>query len=1556
MLYLKQSFELYGIWKIFKLQGKQMDTDRLSKWADLLLDTGKRNNLINFKDSKQGTVEIVAPDFNTLFEKAEHSAVFEVYDPKLDSDEDDDAYEDGGQQERQSKQSYIEDYADKLKRNQILAYNIADKPIQALKNIGRKARTAIEETGVNIAYIAFGFIHWTEIDEPRFEMRAPVLLAPIAIENQSAAEPYYVRVLDDDIIVNPTFTYKLQNEYGIKLPEYEEDDGVKKYLDDVSALLARLKWTVTAECKIGIFSFLKINMYKDLKENAAKIVLNNSVRTLLGETSSSGATNTEETKTIDLSALHNVVDADSSQAEAIKTAKDGKSFVLQGPPGTGKSQTITNIIAECLMDGKKVLFVSEKLAALNVVYDKLKKVGLEEFCLELHSHKANKKQVIDELCRTLRLQKSGVSDKAEKELKIKQEAERQLDGYAAELHKIRPNINKTLYQLYEEVSACRAAEDISFVIQNIKDKGESYIETAENLLNRYTSYIDYIGFDYRKNVWYGYVNTDSSYQTVMNLKENLQAVISLCNSLSEINEDVKAAYGISANSINDALSLNRFFKLAGESGFITPSLFNLSVPDKVLQTVRQLQAVAKEILQYKKILDELFDEDLYKLDGQVLYKKLTKQYRSRFSRLFGREYKRIINEINLCKKDGKKIKYAEAVAATDTLCKYQKSLKEFNVRQSEIEILLGKAYIGENTDFDKLLSELDILTSVITAFTEITRLADMPLETFLSEKKHFKHIADKYTRLLEDNKEPLNRLSASFNADEYDLLSASYAALNEKLNACLANTDKLDSWCDFIKLMNLLQENGLRHYIDFAIQRNLSSDKIVLTYKRAFYSQWVDAVLHESPILIELNRIPHDETIERFKEKDALNFEINKAKIKAKLSAQRPPLDMVAQGSAIAILLREGEKKRKKKGIRQLLSELGDLAQTLKPCFLMSPLSVSTFLNSEMKFDVVIFDEASQIFPQDAIGAIYRGDRLIVVGDSKQMPPSNFFISGTDIDDNDEDENEDITDFESILDLCSASFPQRRLKWHYRSRYEQLISFSNKNFYDNELITFPSSKMDSAGIGVDYFYAGGVFDRRSKTNKIEAERIVDLVFENIKKYPGRSLGVVAFSISQQNLIERLIYKRRQQNTAFEEFFKADRAEPFFVKNLETVQGDERDTIIFSIAYAKDSQGRLLLNFGPINREGGERRLNVAVTRAKFNVQLVSSMHYYDIDLTRTKSVGARLLREYLDYAENGIIALERSISVDAANPYERYDSEFESEVCEFLREHGFAVDTQIGCSSFKIDMALKRPDSSDYVLAIECDGADYHSSKTARDRDRLRQEILERMGWKFYRIWSTDWFRNKQAEKQRLLDAAKKALENSPVKAGSADVENNGFSETVVEKHFEFPKYEMADALALARKYRGDIPAVTRAIVEAEAPVSEEWLLKRIVFLFDKREKVTNVVRAEFNRRMWNCARYGIVRKNGFLYLQDREIPMLRVPADGAEPREIKYIELHELATGLKEILRQNVCAEKQGLFKLLAQNLGFSRMGDAISEQMESALKLISKDIETNGDMISLK
>ncbi len=1547
-----------------------MDIDKLNKWADLLLDTGKRNNLINFKDAKTGTVEIVSPDFDTLFSKAEHSATFEVYDPKLDDEEDDEEnevieetetpkeeQEDDTREKCISKEDYMEMYEHRLKKNsQVLIYNAFVNPIRALRNIGKKAKTAIEETGVNIAYMAFGFIHWTEDENSQYVMRAPILLAPISIENDSAIDPYYIKITDSDIIVNPTFSFKLKNDYGLELPKYN-DESVEEYLEKVQERISKLKWTITKECKIGIFSFLKINMHKDLKDNAKKILKNKGVRSLLGEEAiDSMSGDGDEERTIDNTPiqLHNVVDADSSQTEAIEMARSGKSFVLQGPPGTGKSQTITNIIAECLACGKKVLFVSEKLAALSVVYDKLKKAGLEEFCLELHSHKANKKDVITELCHTLKAQKSALSDRAQKEIEAKIRAQKELDEYAVELHKIRPTINKTLYKLYEEVSACRKAPDVEFIINEIKTKGEEYINKAEIALTRYTEYVPSIGYDYHQNVWYGYVDLDSSYQSSAQLKFDLKDVITLCCNIKELNRTLYEKYSISAKNIYQAYALRDFFALAKTSEFITPALLNSSTLESVLKTINAMNILAKEILSNKKIIDDMFDEDVYKLDGQSLYKKLTKQFNGFFSRLFSSEYRHIARELKLCKKDGKKVKYKVAVSMMDTFRVYQQKTCEFNGLEEEIKTQVGAAYNGVSTSFEDLIAELKTLTKIHSTDVDFATLMTLSNQEFVAKQKDFEILSDGFAKAFSKLEEAEKRVVAKYNLDEYDVRHVDIDDLVKKYQGCIDSIDKLDNWCEFVKLLNKLSELELRAFVDYTIIQKIKTDNVLSAYKKAFYMQWVDAVLHESPILITLSRIPHDETVKLFKTKDELNFEINKAKIKVKLSALRPNLDMVAQGSAIAILLREGEKKRKQKGIRLLLEEIGDLVQTLKPCFLMSPLSVSTFLSSDMKFDVVVFDEASQIFPQDAIGAIYRGKQLIVVGDSKQMPPSNFFNSSSIQDDND-DESEDITDFESILDICSTAFPQKRLKWHYRSRFEPLISFSNKNFYDNDLVTFPSSKQDTKGIGVDYFYVDGTFDRKTKTNRVEAEKIVDLVFENIGKYPERSLGVVAFSMSQQNLIDKLIAKRRQQDPSKEPFFKSDKAEPFFVKNLETVQGDERDTIIFSIAYGKDSQGRLLLNFGPVNREGGERRLNVAVTRAKYNVQLVTSMHYTDIDLSRTQSVGARLLREYLDYAENGEIALERSMSV---NPFEEYDSEFEMEVCEFLKEKGFSVDTQVGCSSFKIDLALKHPNSSDYLLAIECDGAAYHSSRSARDRDRLRQEILERMGWKFYRIWSTDWFRNKRVEKERLLEAAKLAVENANIKPKKEETTSNdvSFEEVAEVKHFEFPEYVMADDYKTAKKCSYDRLRVIRAIVELESPLSEEWLLKRIAFLFG-REKVTSVVRDEFNYIMRNCSYYKITRKNGFLYSQEKAIPMLRVPHENATVvREVKYISLEELSLGMKEILKQNITVEKSGLFRLLVQQLGFSRMGDAILDRVEDALQLISKEIDFNGDVLSLK
>ena len=383
-----------------------MDTKALHQWAELLLDTGKRNHLINFRASRTGTAEIVAPDFDALFRQAEHAAVLEVFDPKTEK-EDSELFErafspsDSEKNPVLSKEQYRSLYAHKLKKGQVLVYNSANKPMQALKSISKRGRTAIEETGVNILYLAFGFVKWREEEEPQSVMKAPLLLVPVSIENESALEAFRIRIADDDIIVNPTFSFKLQSEFGFSLPAFEEESSVS-YFDTVEQLVSKLGWSVARECALGVFSFLKLNMYQDLKDNAAAIMENPNVRFLLGEAPQAPAKTSEgdaaAAKNL-LVDLHNVVDADSSQLEAIRMAKEGKSFVLQGPPGTGKSQTITNILAECLSDGKKVLFVSEKLAALNVVYEKLKQAGLEEVCLELHSHKANKKEFIAELCR-----------------------------------------------------------------------------------------------------------------------------------------------------------------------------------------------------------------------------------------------------------------------------------------------------------------------------------------------------------------------------------------------------------------------------------------------------------------------------------------------------------------------------------------------------------------------------------------------------------------------------------------------------------------------------------------------------------------------------------------------------------------------------------------------------------------------------------------------------------------------------------------------------------------------------------------------------------------------------------------------------------------------------------------------------------------------------------------------------------------------------------------------------------------------------------------------------
>lgn len=471
---------------------------------------------------------------------------------------------------------------------------------------------------------------------------------------------------------------------------------------------------------------------------------------------------------------------------------------------------------------------------------------------------------------------------------------------------------------------------------------------------------------------------------------------------------------------------------------------------------------------------------------------------------------------------------------------------------------------------------------------------------------------------------------------------------------------------------------------------------------------------------------------------------------------------------------------------------------------------------------------------------------------------------------------------------------------------------------------------------------------------IEAEKVVDLVFEHFKNHPDRSLGVVAFSISQQEAIEDIIQKRREKDDKFAEYFDSKRPEPFFVKNLETVQGDERDTIIFSVAYAKDSLGRFLHNFGPLNKKGGERRLNVAITRAKYNVKLVSSIKSFDIDLSKTSALGAKLLKDYLDCAEHGMINVNKNLIVD---PNVDADSDFEIEVYDVLKEAGYQVDMQVGCSGYRIDLGVRHPNKSDYVLAIECDGATYHSGKTTRDRDRLRQEVLEKLGWRFYRIWSTDWFLNKEIEKKKLISAVEKAIEifdkkeeidsdSKALKESNQPQEQQEEQDFIVEEDIDhtelkslFKTYNNYDI------YSKKLPSFWNTVpdlVAMEAPITEELLLKKTVGFFG-REKVTNVVRSQFNYNMRSIK--NVFRIKDY-YVIDKNMKIeMRIPKDGDEPRDILMISNDELASGMLIVIKNNIGISKEGLFTTMANLLGFTRKGNNIVEKLTESLKQLIKN-----------
>ena len=562
--------------------------------------------------------------------------------------------------------------------------------------------------------------------------------------------------------------------------------------------------------------------------------------------------------------------------------------------------------------------------------------------------------------------------------------------------------------------------------------------------------------------------------------------------------------------------------------------------------------------------------------------------------------------------------------------------------------------------------------------------------------------------------------------------------LSQHCQAIVRSENTLHRWCAWCQARQEAIAVGLETLVNGIEQGQVGPSQVRRTFETNYARWWLNTVVDDEPAIRGFVSVEHEQRIRSFRELDERFTTLTCDWLRARLCAELPQQDNISRHSQWGILKHEISKKRGHQPLRRLIARMPDVLAKLTPCMLMSPLSIAQYLPADFnRFDLVIFDEASQIPVWDAIGAISYGRQVIMVGDPKQLPPTSFF-------DRAESEIEDAAvevDLESILDECIGSnLPTLNLNWHYRSRHESLIAFSNHNYYDNNLVTFPSPVTNDRAVSLKLI-SGTYLKGNARINRAEAEALVNDVLDRLKepgfRQSGLTIGVVTFNAQQQKYIEDLFDKARHHDPELESYFAESEQEPLFIKNLESVQGDERDIIYFSITYGPDQAGQLAMNFGPLNRQGGERRLNVAITRARCALRVFASFRAEQMDTTRSQAIGVRDLKHFLEFAEHGACALAETNRGSVGG----FESPFEEAVAKALAQRGWRVQSQIGVSSFRIDLGIVDPDAPGrYLAGVECDGATYHRGATARDRDKLREQVLRSLGWEIVRVWSTDWW------------------------------------------------------------------------------------------------------------------------------------------------------------------------------------------------------------------------
>lgn len=1278
-----------------------------------------------------------------------------------------------------------------LKAKQLLVNTPEAKLSTQLVALYRKTKSILEEGGSNTLYLAIGFLNWKKKDKSDKIYHAPLILCPVKLERTSIKSGVKLSAHEDESRFNTTLLQMLKQDFEISIPSLETDLPTDGSGLDVIEIWNRVRvavkevegFEVVEEVVLGHFSFNKYLMWKDLIDRTDAMMEHPIVASLIDPTRNMPDDgNFVEPQNLD--ELYEPQDffaplpMDSSQLSVLAAADKGKSFVIEGPPGTGKSQTISNLIAHLIAKGKTVLFVSEKMAALEVVYRRLEQIGLGRFCLQLHSNKANKRDVLNQL----KLSWDNANPSIENNWINK----------SNELLRVRNELNETVKALhtqgtngltpYYAMGVCIKNSNLANLIQfnwptATVHSTEDY-SLLKELVHKIKIQAENCKSLFSSKVFNSIINNNWEpvwQQAIVSESKNLSEC---CIKIDKICKDFKNAIDINVE-INDINTIHSLYELALVLKDTSLQTADYAFNKNGMEKIESLENAIKHLSIYinaKEQLSCICPPDIWKnIDGKELVERWNLAQQKWFLPAFIDKFS-IKNELKkagakgniMMPKDAKIIAILkEHGSILHKLDKLLNDVRVWKIENSNVKDLEDSANLAK-----KLRKISAKLATTPTTLVELRNNLDKLLlnsrellapESYIGQKialfeKAYKNFSESYNKL----KNLCSATNCEFSNEKFNELNTLQMFI-DYANELTSNEGKLKDWCYWQKLKQNAVQKNLKPLMDAIESYKINSTDIELAFESAYCNWWTKAIISENQILREFSSFQHLDKIKQFVKLDDEFQQLTIKYIQAKLSENIPDKDSKNLSADWKLIQREMQKQRQIKPVRQILAGAGDAVKKLSPCLMMSPLSVAQYLPvSKESFDVVVFDEASQITVWDAIGTLSRGQQIIVAGDPKQMPPSNFF--GRNIEYNEEELGLD-EDLESILDeLIGSSMPTLRLNWHYRSRCESLIAFSNDRYYDGSLVTFPAASTNQKSVSLKYI-ANGCYERGARINPIEAKAVVKECVERLQSQDSeirnKSIGIVTFNSDQQKLIEDLLDKERETHPEIEFAFNPDNHDAVFVKNLETVQGDERDVILFSVTYGPDNAGKVSMNFGPLNRNGGERRLNVAFTRAKYEMIIFSTLQADQIDLNRTKAKGVEDLKAFLQYAKQGKSALGNYITKSKGGA----ESPFEAEVAEQLKNKGWTVHTQIGTSSYRIDLAVVHPDKPEmYLAGIECDGETYHSSATARDRDKLRQSVLEELGWKILRVWSTDWWTNKKGSIEDLDNALKKLYESSEEK------------------------------------------------------------------------------------------------------------------------------------------------------------------------------------------------